>query len=295
MMNKKLKRASLMKRHETMFQCPICATNMAVTDLKSLICKNGHTFDIARGGYVNVTTHAPSVKYDKELFEARRMLAARGFFEPLSGALTDRLEQAGLPFCNFVSILDAGCGEGSHLARIVEKLQMRSGSPVLGVGLDLAKAGIVSATKQEREAIWCVADLAAAPFRNRSFDAILNILSPSNYAEFERLLSDDGIVLKVIPRSGHLKELRRFLYDGSDKQAYTSEDTAERFASHFDLIDRTEIAYSKRLDQSLLAPLIKMTPLSWRAEKEWIKAFLKKESAVTTVHLDILAGRKKTK
>nr|WP_261383929.1 hypothetical protein [Bacillus licheniformis] len=37
-------------------------------------------------------------------------------------------------------------------------------------------------------------------------------MSPSNYAEFERLLSDDGIVLKVIPRSGHLKELRRFLY-----------------------------------------------------------------------------------
>ncbi len=87
---------------------------------------------------------------------------------------------------------------------------MRSGSPVLGVGLDLAKAGIVSATKQEREAIWCVADLAAAPFRNRSFDAILNILSPSNYAEFERLLSDDGIVLKVIPKSGYLKELRGF-------------------------------------------------------------------------------------
>lgn len=73
-----------MKRHETMFQCPICATNMAVTDLKSLICKNGHTFDIARGGYVNVTTHAPSVKYDKELFEARRMLAARGFLNRLA-------------------------------------------------------------------------------------------------------------------------------------------------------------------------------------------------------------------
>ncbi|MBJ7887292.1 hypothetical protein JEM70_22900 [Bacillaceae bacterium HSR45] len=45
-MNKKLKRAALMKRHETMFQCPICAANMAVTDLKSLICANGHTFDI---------------------------------------------------------------------------------------------------------------------------------------------------------------------------------------------------------------------------------------------------------
>ncbi|MCY8045479.1 rRNA (guanine-N1)-methyltransferase [Bacillus haynesii] len=181
------------------------------------------------------------------------------------------------------------------MARIAEMLQARSGTPVLGVGLDLAKAGIVSAAKQKREAIWCVADLAAAPFRNRSFNAILNILSPSNYAEFERLLSDDGIVLKVIPKSGYLKELRGFLYDGLDKQAYTSEDTAERFSSHFDLIDRTEIAYSKRLDQNLLPPLIKMTPLSWRAEKERINAFLKKESAVMTVHLDILAGRKKTK
>ncbi len=38
MMNKKLKRAALMKEHETMFQCPLCAANMAISELKSLIC-----------------------------------------------------------------------------------------------------------------------------------------------------------------------------------------------------------------------------------------------------------------
>ena len=62
MMNKKLKRAALMKEHETMFQCPLCAVNMAIIELKSLICSNRHTFDIAKGGYVNVATHSPSVK-----------------------------------------------------------------------------------------------------------------------------------------------------------------------------------------------------------------------------------------
>lgn len=291
MMNKKLKSAALMKRHEMMFQCPLCAADMTVIDLKSLICRNRHTFDIAKAGYLNVVQHSSAVKYDKDLFEARRAIAAGGFFEPLERMVTDRMKQAGLPSGKTVTILDAGCGEGSHLARITEKLQSRSGLSLLGVGMDLSKTGILAAAKHEREAIWCVADLANAPFRNRSINVILNILSPSNYAEFKRLLSDDGIVIKAIPKGGHLKELREAFYDAPEKPSRS--DPADRFRAHFDLKDRTELIYRTVLDRQQLLPLIKMTPLSWNAEKERIASFAKKESASITVHLDILIGGKK--
>ena len=52
-------------------------------------------------------------------------------------------------------ILDTGCGEGSHLVKICEQLQNAT-----GIGIDIAKEGIVSAAKFHREQIWCVGDLA---------------------------------------------------------------------------------------------------------------------------------------
>ncbi|WP_377570392.1 hypothetical protein [Paenibacillus farraposensis] len=47
--------------------------------------------------------------------------------------------------------------------------------------------------------LWYVADLAHCPFASQQFDGILKILSPSNYAEFTRVLTEEGCILKVIP------------------------------------------------------------------------------------------------
>ena len=57
--------------------------------------------------------------------------------------------------------------------------------------------------------LYFVADLAHLPFKDGSIDVIVNILSPINYKDFKRVLSDDGLVYKVIPETGYLKELRK--------------------------------------------------------------------------------------
>lgn len=61
--------------------------------------------------------------------------------------------------------------------------------------------------------------MAKSPFGDQSFHIILNILSPSNYKEFKRLLVQDGLVIKVVPRPDYLKELREVLYDDMEKKS----------------------------------------------------------------------------
>ncbi len=77
------------------------------------------------------------------------------------------------------------------------------------VGFDLSKEGVYAATAQPVEAFWCVADLTNLPFEDQTFTTILNIFSPSHYKEFQRVLTDDGEVLKIVPQQDYLKELRK--------------------------------------------------------------------------------------
>ncbi|WHT49041.1 methyltransferase domain-containing protein [Sporosarcina thermotolerans] len=111
-------------------------------------------------------------------------------------------------------LLDAGCGEGSHLCAIHSQLQIES----VGIGIDLAKEGISAASKAYPGIIWSVADLAAMPFQDFQIDVILNVLSPANYAEFNRILKRGGIVVKVVPESGYLQELREAFYGGKTQK-----------------------------------------------------------------------------
>ena len=46
-------------------------------------------------------------------------------------------------------------------------------------------------------------------FAPASFDTILNLFSPSNYQEFDRILKPGGQVIKVVPAASYLKELRQ--------------------------------------------------------------------------------------
>ncbi|MBA5735303.1 rRNA (guanine-N1)-methyltransferase, partial [Escherichia coli] len=69
---------------------------------------------------------------------------------------------------------------------------------------------------------WTVADLANCPNQAETADVILNILSPSNYVEFKRLLKKDGFLLKVVPEANYLRELREFIYV-DEKSSYSNE------------------------------------------------------------------------
>ncbi|GAA0494261.1 hypothetical protein GCM10008986_21010 [Salinibacillus aidingensis] len=292
-MNKRIKSARQVQQHQSLFHCPICQSFMEVHESKSFICQKGHTFDFTKKGYINLTTRPSKTKYTKELFEARReLMVEQQLFEPLLEKI-DAWIQNTVSRQDALTILDTGCGEGSHLARITEKLHNTFTNGVTGVGIDLSKEGIMTAAKNYPETIWAVADLAHSPFRDQSFQLLLNILSPSNYGEFSRLLKNGGYVLKVVPQQNYLTELRDAFFKDTDRASYSNDDTVDLFTRHFQLKDRIRVTYNVDLNPSSMQSLIQMTPLTWSISETDIQAVLDKHSLSSiTVDLEILIGIK---
>lgn len=292
-LNKRMRSIHRARDFQWIFQCPLCETKMDVDEGGCLICEKRHTFDFAKQGYVNLLTRPTATKYDKDLFVSRRkIIAEEKFFQPLIEKLAKLISNQFPERDNSLFILDSGCGEGSHLAEIIHLLGKNGYSNLQGIGIDIAKAGIIEAAKSYEELFWSVADLAQSPFQNETFDVILNILSPSNYKEFTRLLNGKGLLLKAVPGPKYLKELREGLFNEPDKQKYSNKDVIKLFEEHFQLIAREKVHYTVELKRDALSNLLKMTPLTWGIEEERIQSLLDKKQMEITVELELLVGKK---
>jgi len=288
-MSKKIKSAERVNKLKSAFRCPICESRLKVVDFKSVICSNHHTFDFTKQGYLNFTSQSSNSHYTNELFEARhQMIMESNFYTSMHEVMTKIIKKHMDVSMDPFMVVDLGCGEGSHLQKILEACKTPTMS---GVGLDISKEGIIMASKRYEEPIWLVGDLARSPFEDESLHVILNILSPSNYKEFKRILVPDGLVMKVVPRPHYLKELRESLFDDHERKVYKNDDTVSLFKKHFHLLDVIELHYTKNLSQAELKHLVQMTPLTWSANKARINAFINQDSAEITVDLDILVGK----
>lgn len=286
--SKKLISAEIMEKYQEIFRCPLCKKPMQVIHSQSLVCSNQHCFDIAKHGYINLLSRGISTKYDKKIFEYRRLISKAGLFNPLYAAVSQIIMNQHSSI-EPISILDAGCGEGSHLNNIQIEINREKPKALLAVGIDISKEGISFATAGYSNAIWCVADIANCPFSSQKFKFILSILSPANYSEFQRL-SDNGLVIKVVPDRDYLKELREILYKGSDKQSYSNSLTISHFNKQFNLLDVESIRYQVNLSDQLIEPLLGMTPLSWGTSEERIEKVLQLNLKQVTMDFKILIG-----
>ncbi|HEY4599911.1 MAG TPA: methyltransferase domain-containing protein [Cerasibacillus sp.] len=287
-MTTKEKSAKLVNQHVHIFRCPLCKEPMQVVELESLICINKHTFDFSKQGYVNMLTRAVKSQYDKTLFESRQQIIMDSdLFGQVHKEIANVVKQYINDTNTHLHILDAGCGEGSHLQRILDECNNKT---IIGIGLDISKEGVLQAAKNYKESIWFVGDLAATPLVDQSCDIILNILSPANYEEFKRILAPGGLVVKVVPRRNYLKELREVRFGETEKTSYNNDEAVSLFKKHFDIVHQFTLSYTKVLNKSELENLVHMSPLAWNLEKEDMKAFVNQETKAITVDLDILIG-----
>jgi 23S rRNA (guanine745-N1)-methyltransferase len=273
-----------------LLRCPVCGQSVRLSDRRSVVCPARHTFDMSKHGYINLLTRPARVKYDKRLFQSRKAVLQSGLYDPLHELAAKRIMQCcggGFP----LRLLDAGSGEGTHLARIRGKLAAETGHAIRGVGIDLAKEGVEMAARSYPELLWCVGDLAHSPLGGGCFDAVLNILSPANYEEFNRLLKPGGIVLKVIPEPDYLIELRRLLRPNPDRPVTAGGRAKAHFRERFDRVDENRLRYRVKLDRQLIQHLAAMTPLSWQAGEEAMRRVEAAGELEVTIDLAVLAGR----
>lgn len=289
---KKIDRAyGLIKKKQHIFKCPVCGGSMSIDEPGRLICKSRHSFDLSRKGYLNLLTGVNTQVYSKELFEARHRICSAGFYDPLIDELAGVIAKYQEAYSsNGLNILDAGCGEGSHIYSVYRKFEEKQNNTFIGI--DISKDSINIAARNDAGLIWCVADLAKLPFKNNSLDIVLNILSPANYAEFDRVLKQKGIVIKVAPSSQYLKELREAIYM-EEADNYSNEKVIGHFGEKLDIIDTRNISYSFDIDKQLLSDFIKMTPLTWGKSSESIAFVFEKNITSITADFSIMIGRKK--
>lgn len=272
-----------MNQHLQAFRCPYCHDAMVSAENHSVVCKKGHRFNISKKGTLHLMKQNANTDYDTTLFQNRYELAQSGFFEPLLAAILPYLSAGEEKF-----IVDIGCGEGSHLSWFSKNVQ----APLCG--MDIAKEGIHQASVHfGNEALFFLGDLANLPFADESCGTLLNILTPSNYQEFMRVLAPGGTLVKVIPGNDYLSELRQQLYRSNpEKQTYSNADILERLQSECPQVTFEEVRYTVNLTDATYRHLLEMTPLYWGATPE-DKAYSNEHPLSTvTVHY-ILAVVKK--
>ena len=176
-------------------------------------CSGGHRVNVNRKGCINVLSAPVDTCYDAALFQARKRVFDAGCYDEVADALEALLPDAPQ------KLLDAGCGDGWYLNRLLEKHP-----DWCGAGVDISRDAIFQATNHPCAALWCVADLRRLPFADGTFTAVLDVLTPASYDAFRRVLVPDGLLLKVYPGQDYLRELRAArsmpLYEEGQVDAY---------------------------------------------------------------------------
>ena len=265
----------------TAFACPICQENLTLIE-SSLKCNNRHSFDLAKFGYVNL---APQIKqsanYNKENFQNRQQILEAGFYQAILEAVSDLLSNSK----NAKTILDIGCGEGFYS----RKLQERHPDKTF-YAFDISKDSVQIAAKSEPNwaVNWFVGDLARLPIKDASMDILLDIFSPANYGEFRRVLSKDGILIKVIPTKNHLKEIRQKVQDQLTNKDYSNQDIKNHFQNNFTILSSKTTSLTKPITAEQLQALLSMTPLLFHIDQSKIDW---SQLTEITIVAEILVGK----
>lgn len=171
---------------------------------RALRCEAGHSFDLAKEGYVNLLTGskpADAMGDNKQAARFRRDFLNAGYYAPLRDALTARFQgRSG-------ALLDLCCGEGYYTAALGQ-------NPNLTVyGFDLAREMVRLAAKRNAGLTLFVANLARIPVADAAFDWATLLFAPFGEAELCRVLRPGGRLTLVVPGRRHLFGLKQAVYE----------------------------------------------------------------------------------
>ena len=224
--------------------CPVRDCHLPLdAEARRLFCPRGHSFDVARSGYVNLLQ--PQDRRSRQpgdttsAVAGRRRLHDLGVTEPLLRGIVD------LASANASDVvLDAGCGDGFYLGMLARKTGCEAH------GIDISIPAVDAAARRYPACEWIVGNADRfVPYADRSFSLILSITARMNAAEFRRVLRDGGRLLVAVPAPDDLVELRG---PGRDRVART----IETFAEAFRLVDQQRVTTTTDLEPAAVQDVL---------------------------------------
>lgn len=270
--------------------CPIDAAPLSRVE-RSLKCEHGHTYDLAKTGYVNLLPVQNKRSKDpgdsKEMVAARQTFLNQQHYFPIVKTILSSWPKGDL--LNGVRILDAGCGEGYYLNEIGKALLDQDIS-IERTGLDISKWAITAASKRDKGVSWLVGSNASLPVPSERFDAILCLFGFPVFSEFSRVLSETGLLLLVESGPDHLIELREILYPSIHDYKQTFSEGVEGFEL---VLEKAETYVFTLNSQTEIEQLLSMTPHIHKASYDGREAVKQLNSINLTADIKFRWYRKK--
>lgn len=284
----------------SLFKCPVCSKALHQGD-KQYYCKNGHSFDIARKGYVNLLLPKERGSGDpgdkKEMLISRREFLSKGYYEAFSDCLNDIVvNELSIFNSSFesdkkkeVRILDAGCGEGYYTRRLKDTLSALAYSDIIEIyGIDISKSAVHYASGGDKGIRYAVASTYHTPIISDSMDFILCIFAPRDEAEFRRILKKSGKLIVAAPGPRHLLGLKKTLYEDSDTIGQKG-----TVGEGFHMIRQQNVTCNLHLDNNEdIINLWRMTPYSRHTDEAAYDQLKKLDQLSTEIDINIMVYQK---
>ena len=237
--------------------CPICGEILDRIE-KQYRCGNGHSFDLARQGYVNLLPVQQKRSLNpgdtREQVLGRRAFLETGCYEPISNTLNETAKALGATG----PILDVGCGEGYYSARLAEAL----GAEL--TGLDISKEAVRCAAAKYKGPQWLCGTAAHLPVETGSAGVVTSLFALTMAEEFKRVLRPDGYFFQVLAAEDHLLGLKSIIYP---ELKFKEKNTVPEVPG-FELVKSVPIRFTFTVEGEQVQNLLGMTPHVFRITKE---------------------------
>ena len=236
--------------------CPVCGAPIDTVET-TWCCPQGHCFDVARQGYVNLLPvqqkHSLHPGDTPEQVRARRRFLSAGFYAPIAEAVCELLGPAG-------QVLDVGCGEGYYLRRYGQAFPETE-----RWGLDISRDAVRLAAGADKAGHYLVGTASHLPFADGCFDAILSLFALTLPEEFARVLRPGGLYLQALAEEDHLLGLKGLIYPELTRRP---KDLTPDLPG-FSLVGQRSLAFDFELTEAQqIADLLAMTPHYWRITRD---------------------------
>ena len=266
-----------------MLICPICKTKLILKN-KTYTCDNNHCYDLSKKGYENLLLSQSNQGKihgdDKLMTQSRRDFLNSGHYEKLKDIICKKTSP-------FNKIVDVGCGEGYYTCSICEFHKNKASV----VGIDISK-DIISASSsrsKDKNVVFAVANCKSIPIADRSCDCIVSVFAPVNPPEFNRILNDSGVIIRVTPGVDHLFELKEKVYETPRKN-----EPVDLTIDGFDVVSSEILKYIFVTNNKQTIDLFTMAPYYYKTSETDRNKLNNISSLEITAEFEITTYKKRT-